>query len=181
MDNQQERLLSLDWAAGLIQGEGHFGFLVWQRRADNMCFFTVFQISMKDEWAINKLKTILEENGIPVTIPRAPSLQKAGMYRIQIRGAGRLLRLLDLMMPRLGGDKKKSAQFVLDFLNSRAGKPRSAPYCPYEVSLVVASREFNQPRTASNKDPLRALKNAKRGPKPRVRSPETNTLSTASR
>ena len=179
MGNQQERLLSLDWAAGLIQGEAHFGFLTWQRRKDSMVFFPVFQISMKDEWAINRLKDILVENGIPVTIPRAPSLQKAGMYRIIIRGHGRLTRLLEVMMPRLGGDKKKSAQFVQDFLESRTGKPKASPYSPSEVALVIASREFNQPRTASHKDPLRALKNPKRGPKSRVRSSETNTLSAA--
>jgi hypothetical protein len=179
MGDQQERLLSLDWAAGLIQGEAHFGFLIWQRRKDSMVFFPVFQISMKDEWAINRLKDVLAENGISVTIPRAPSLQKVGMHRIAIRGHGRLTRLLEVMMPRLGGDKKKSAQFVYDFLKSRTGKPKASPYSPSEVALVIASREFNQPRTASHKDPLRALKNPKRGPKPRVRSSETNTLGAA--
>jgi hypothetical protein len=179
MADQQERPLSLDWAAGLIQGEGHFGFLIWQKRADRMVFFPIFQISMKDEWAIENLSDVLLQRGVPVTIPKAPSLQKAGMYRIAIRGHGRLTRLLELMMPRLGGDKKRSAQYVADFLASRTGKPRAAPYSENEARLVIASRQFNQPRTASNRDPLRALKNPKRGPKPRARSSETNTLNAA--
>lgn len=179
MDNQQERSLSIEWAAGLIQGEGHFGFLVWQRRKDSMVFFPVFQISMKDEWAIRKLSDVLLKHDIPVTIPRAPSLQRAGMYRIAIRGHGRLTRLLDVVMPHLGGDKKTSARFVQDWLISRTGKPKASPYSREEVDLVAASRAFNQPSTASNRDPLRALKNPKRGPKPRARSSETNTLSAA--
>lgn len=177
MDNQQERPLSTEWAAGLIQGEAHFGFLIWQRRKDSTVVFPVFQISMKDEWAILRLQAVLAEHGIPVTIPRAPSLVKAGMYRIAIRGHGRLTRLLDLVMPHLGGDKKASARFVQDFLVSRTGKPKAIPYSREELDLVMASREFNQPSTASQRNPLRALENPRRGPKPKKKaeSSETNT------
>jgi len=138
LDDQQERPLSLDWAAGLIVGEGCFGFTL-QRKKHNVVRVTpVFSIGMKDQEAIDTLDRILKEHDLPV--------YRTGygeMHTIQVSGLKRLKRYTDVLHPALVGQKKEACRIVGLFVGRRLARPYNSPYSDEEIELVKASRLNN--------------------------------------
>ena len=140
MDNPQERLLSKDFIAGLIVGEGWFGLTVQKTpRLKTKYGFTLrprFAIQMNDEETMSMLRASLDAAGIAYHVPKDAT-------RVEIAGMQRMVRLTDWILPHLTGDKLRAAKIVREFCDLRMSKKQSEPYGPDEFRLVDKIRAHN--------------------------------------
>lgn len=158
MGNQQERPPSLEWAAGLIVGEGSYGFAVHRVRHDKYRITPVFTLGMLDGECVDRLCSILEHHGLPVY----RILRKSGMHTVRVSGVKRLKRYCDVLNPLLDGQKKRAAELVSAYVESRLRQESHAPFSDEEIALVNESRKLNGGR-GQKVDPAVAQSNAVHG------------------
>jgi hypothetical protein len=129
----------MEWVAGLAQGEGSFGFALQQVRKGTWRVTPFFQLAMKDEEAITKMASILQEHGLPVY----RVTHRTGMYAIHVTGLKRLARYVEALSPYLVGFKLEAATAVGEYCASRMSKPKATPYSQAEVDCILRSRSAN--------------------------------------
>ncbi len=139
MDDQQGRQLSEDYIAGLITGEGWFGFQTFRRRHGHLVIRPALALGMKDKETMELLFETAKRMGLPFY---RYDRGRDG-YRLVVVGMKRLSRWLEVFLPRLTGDKRRAAECIARFIASRLGQPRSAPFSEYELALVRQNREGN--------------------------------------
>jgi hypothetical protein len=146
VDNQRERLLSQETMAGLIMGEGWFGFFTYQvKRSPRLNIRPGFAITMNDlelmEWFIRSAEAL----GLPMHIQ--PVKRKLNQHRpgvrVEARGLKRTKRWLDVFLPLMVGAKREVAEEVAEFIESRTSKPVAAPFTEAELEMVRRSRRMN--------------------------------------
>lgn len=129
----------MEWVAGLVQGEGSFGFAFKQVRKGTWRVTPFFSLGMKDLEAIEKMDRILRENGLPV-YRVAPT---RGMHSIAVTGLKRLDRYVGAIAPYLVGYKLEAATAVGEYVDSRLSKPKATPYSEAEVDCIIRCRAAN--------------------------------------
>ena len=140
MGDQQERS-DLAFAAGLITGEGTFtiGLL---RTGKNARATPIFSITMKDRATMLYLYDILLDNGLSAHF----SQKKKELFHIKATGLKRVQKYCEIFLPYLVGGKKKSAELVLEFIESRLSKPPNSGFTAYEIDLVDQLRKHHGSR-----------------------------------
>lgn len=142
MDNPQERLISKDFAAGLIVGEGWFGLTVQKRpRLKTKFGFSImprFCLQMQDRATVERFVASLKRWGLAVWVNDT----QRGM-RVEACGLKRVGRLVEFFLSRLTGQKRLAAMTVKKFIDLRLSKAQCEPYDEREFSLVEIIRQVN--------------------------------------
>lgn len=139
MDNQQERLVSTDFVAGLITGEGTFTLGVF-RKGKNVRITPLFSMQMNDGDTMRDAAAALQNAGLPCHIYHR---SQRGCWTMQAGGHKRLRRYLDVFLPLLRGKKLEAALIVDEFIRSREGGTKFDPYTDEQLALVDKIRSVN--------------------------------------
>lgn len=159
LGNQQGRLemiLSLDYLAGLIAGEGSFCLAVQHRKHTNTRIFPIFAIFMADRETIELAAASLRHHGLPVYVTERPKAGN-GQVGIHISGFKRCRQYCETFIPLMTGQKRQAAQLVLDFIEDReasgAASGKTVPYTDRQKNIVHKLRSVNG-NTKGRKNPL---------------------------
>jgi hypothetical protein len=129
-DNQQERrVLSLDFLAGLIVGEGCFNLTLVRsvekrpskgRRGVYLSIKPCFKIKMTDLETMKMVFSSFEYYGLPYYRSDSDEAGKGRRsYTAEARGLKRVKKYTDLFLPYLSGSKREAAEFVASFIDKR--------------------------------------------------------------
>lgn len=159
LGNQQGRLemiLSLDYLAGLITGEGSFCLAVDRRRHGVVRITPIFAMYMSDRETIDRAADSLRQHGLPVYVAERPKAG-VGQVGIHISGFKRCRRYCETFIPLMTGQKRQAAQLVLQFIEARevagAASGRTVPYTDEHKNIVHELRAVNG-NTKGRKNPL---------------------------
>ena len=135
-------MITPDYAAGLICGEGWFGLSVQKvPRLKLKHGFKIeprFSIQMNDTETMVALGEALKSWGLPVYYDPG----KHGT-RIGIAGLKRVSKYAEFFGPLLTGKKREAADIVLEFCRIRLEKKAPTPYGAEEAALVNRLRSVN--------------------------------------
>jgi hypothetical protein len=143
MGNPQERLVTKQFIAGLITGEGWFS-VTRQKSSDHALRygFTLrprFCLSMTDRETMRLVLRTWEHLGLPVR-----TVDTAGGLRLEIGGMDRVAAILRVFRPLLTGNKRRAADLVQAYIDLRNAKGRApAHYDEREFSIVGQIRAVN--------------------------------------
>jgi len=156
MGNQQERLISLEYVAGLMTGEGSFCFNIVRNRGRGV-INPVFQMFMTDRETIEFVYSTLKRHDLPGYFYTRPAKGNSReQYGIRIHGVKRTKRICDVFVPLLTGEKLRAALIMSGYCERRLSLPEKAGYGPRDVKYVADMREVNGQRT-HNKTSLEDL------------------------
>ena len=122
---------SLDWAGGLITGEGCFYLSVRRNRkrqgSDNWLHISPgLAVTMTDIEAMDDLIETFRANDLPIYVTDGVSKSRGGATRptraIRLNGQARLLNVCAVLIPHLSGNKMDAAQAVYDFCTHRQAR-----------------------------------------------------------
>lgn len=140
-DNQQERpILSPDFLAGLITGEGSY-FIGIRRYRGYITLYPGFSMRMNDIDTISAVEQSLNSYGLSVYRNKAVYHRCVNLSTI---GIAPMRKHLDFFIPLLSGNKKRAAEVVSEFTNLRESN-RNRRYTLEEVECVEKLREINGP------------------------------------
>ncbi len=144
LDNQQERMMNdLHWLVGIIEGEGCFSLNVKQRYGKiTKAYFPTVQITNTNMKMIIEIKRILSQIGLTYYFHACLPKNGNPYYRIEIAGAKRVKRFLDLIFP-LFRCRYQQAKLLLDYVNLRLHKSNHAPIGEEEHNLANNLYELN--------------------------------------
>lgn len=153
-------MLSLEFVAGLITGEGCFCFSVQRvkrrKAGDGLRITPIFAMYMSDRETVQAVADSLRHHGLPVYQADRPKAGR-GQCGVMVNGIARVLRYVDTFEPLLTGQKKRAAEIAGEFCRSRLETPNGAghgyPYSERELELVRESRR-NNGNTNGRKTPL---------------------------
>lgn len=164
MDNQQGRIVGLDYIAGLAVGEGSFVLAVNNLRRGKVIIRPAFVMQMNDGETMRIVYDSLRAHGIGAHMSHRPN---RGCWVIQTHGMKRTEALATALMPHLTGTKRKAAELVLEFCDSRRESPRNYPYTENDIDIVRRLREVNGIPNRK-KNPLVGFNTERPGRKPAV-------------
>lgn len=148
--NFERTLLSLDYMAGLITGEGCFALGVRKKREDTLQIVPIFQLFMNDLVAVKAFAVSLARFGLPVR----EATRKDGHIGVWATGGKRVKPYTETFAPLLTGQKRQAALVVDEFIASRRQHPSpNARYTDAELALVEKLRAINGNRRGF-KNPL---------------------------
>lgn len=146
MGNQQERLVSQEFIAGLLVGEGHFGLGVTVRRGKQFQVTPMMHVVMNDLESMQIVSDSLHALGFAhyvLNVARRQENWTDGLA-IRVMGHKRLKKFLEVFLPLLTGKKQEAAQIVSDFIASRETSLNpNSPYSEHEVDLIERLRAVN--------------------------------------
>lgn len=147
MGNQQERLVSLDFAAGLIVGEGCFCFNIVRNNGRGL-INPIFQLFMTDRETVEAFYATLKHHRLPGYFQtRPPRGNIREQYGVRIHGVKNIKRLADTFIPLLTGEKLQAATLAKEFCDWRLELGEKAGYGPADVDFVAQMRQINGNRT----------------------------------
>ena len=135
---------------GLVTGEGSFLLAVHKQRADKIRIKPAFYMQMDDGATMQAVGQYLKDEGHGIYMHHRP---ERGCWTIQVNGYQRVKRFTEDISPYLTGTKKKAAEIVMEFIDSRLSKPQHLPYEESEKDLVRKLRSVNGNRNG-RKNPL---------------------------
>lgn len=140
------------YLGGLVTGEGCFCFAVQRIRGDKLRITPIFAMFMNDRETIKLAAEGFVELDLPVYLQDRP---KAGVnqHGISINGLKRNKRICETLIPYLTGQKRKAAELMLAFIDSRQARTKGAPYTEAELDIVRELRDVNG-NTRGRKNPL---------------------------
>lgn len=150
MDNQQPKVSAEDfgWLAGMFDGEGTVALSI-RHTKQGFKIQPLMSISGTDVSGLNRTTAILDAAELPYHVgwmqPKG-HMKNGSPYKaawnVLAAGHRRCLRWATWLTPGLT-IKRKRAELLLDFLQSRAGGPRQAPVSEAQLALVVEMRGLN--------------------------------------
>lgn len=142
--NQQERLVSLAWLAGFLEGEGWIGFHVHNNRIT-----AAINLINTDFVLIERVSDILKslnvgfyiqtrKNGCDGNLAHktAKSLEVAGMKRVR--------SLLSYILPFMVARKKQVAEIMLEYVERRLSMPHKPKATAEDWEYVARIRALNK-------------------------------------
>lgn len=150
--------MGLDYLAGLICGEGSFCLAVQRvaARKGALRITPIFAMFMSDRDTVEIAADSLRHHGLSVYVQERPKAGR-GQVGIHANGMMRVKRYCETFIPLMTGQKRKAAELVLEFIDSRlapheyVGKGR--PYTEKELQIVRDLRMVNG-NTNGKKTPL---------------------------
>lgn len=148
-DNQQERpILSLEFLAGLIVGEGSYSLAIARGRKKKPHHREVMEIRPMFSLRMNDLETIDQVQeaflAYELDIYRNPNLY-ARCANLSVTGVARMRKHLDVFLPLLTGKKLQAAAVVSEFCNRRLTDAFHKRYTEDDVMLIERLRTINGP------------------------------------
>jgi hypothetical protein len=140
------------YLGGLVTGEGCFCFAVQTIRGNKLRITPIFAMFMNDRDTIDAAAEGFTELGLPVYRQERPKAG-IGQHGISINGLKRNRRICETLIPYLTGQKRKAAELMLAFINSRESQTKGAPYTEAELDIVRELRGVNG-NTKGRKNPL---------------------------
>lgn len=155
MDNPQKRpILSLEFVAGLIVGEGSYWITIARsKKKETLEFRPGFSLRMNDLETIDLVQEAFSAYGL--------SLYRRGDYlydkgrgkptaQIMVTGLQRMKTHLDVFLPLLTGTKKEAAEVVSAFVDKRLaeGGTWATRYDDEDISYIERLRAINGPSAA---------------------------------
>ena len=155
--NQQERLVSLAWLAGLYEGEGNFSLV----QGSGSRLMPRIGLINTDESLIEAAHATLVELGIGHYIQTRrggcdgnPKHKDAKV--ILVAGCRRVATLLNLLLPLIRGKKRAVAEIVKAYAEYRLSLPgRHSPYTTKDYEYVSAVRALNAKGTQVSSETVR--------------------------
>jgi len=151
VENQQKRsVLSLDFLAGLIVGEGTFNLILVRHhdKRDDRDYVAIkpnFKLKMNDLETMELVAATFEHHGLAyyrLDIPGSGNIKTAVSF--EARGLKRVSRVADLILPYLTGAKREAAQLVADYCAKRfSSKWAWEGYDEEDVATIERLREVN--------------------------------------
>jgi hypothetical protein len=146
--NQQERsILSPDFLAGLIVGEGSYWIGIRRQKKTYGYYVSVypgFSMRMNDVETIERVIEAFQAYGLDV-------YRNTAVYNecvsVNVIGLRQMRKHLDFFIPLLSGKKQQAAQIVSEFTDSRLANIRQR-YLDSDVDLIEKLREVNGPTRA---------------------------------
>lgn len=144
-DNQQERsILSPDFLAGLIVGEGSYFIGIRRQKKPYGYYITVypaFSMRMNDVETIERVIESFEAHGLDI-------YRNTAVYHrcvnVSVIGLQQMRRHLDFFLPLLSGKKQQAAEIVSKFTDSRLANANKR-YLESDIDLLEQLREINGP------------------------------------
>ena len=147
LDNQQESLACLEFAAGLVVGEGSFCFNIVRNNGRGL-INPVFQLFMTDKETIDFFVYIMKKHDLPIYYYTRPAKGNSReQYGVRCHGVKRVKRVCETLLPHLTGEKKAAASVTLSFCDHRLSLHEKAGYGPLDVEYVARLRMINGQRT----------------------------------
>lgn len=150
--NQQERSIELAFIAGLAVADGCFYLSVENPRRQKL-INPGFRLAMNDHESIEIAVSMLQTQGLPAYV----TTSRKGKV-ISVKGMKRTKRFTEALLPYLTGDKRRSAELVLEYIKIRGSKSPKEPYGEDEISCVERIRLNNSAKkgkTTNSVDILR--------------------------
>jgi len=125
MGNQHPRLDEIAWLAGLLDGDGHFGIEIGtphkkMRMKAPYKITTRIYLGMTDLEVITKAMMIFKNMGFNVYFKEHHKKPpRKVLYEISINRMSHTKRAIGKLIKYLSGKKKRTAQAIWDFINSR--------------------------------------------------------------
>jgi len=163
MENQQER--SLAWLAGILEGEGSIGFQVYTLPDERIRITPYVAVVNADRGIIAECCRIYDTLGLKwrncnkkISTEAGGSFQGSKpVFNIRIDGQEPTRHLSETILPYMIGEKRRSAQAIIDFVASREarGIQRNAKghilrvhYSLDEVSIICAVRSHKRAKSS---------------------------------
>lgn len=142
MGNQQVTQSEIGWLAGIIDGEGHIGISIQNRkRCMNSTKFDL-KIVNTDYVLIDKVVAVMQKMGVNPLIRERIHI-KATHNQNKIVTVGKMSqikRIFDHVIPHLTGMKQSRATIMLELIESRLTKTQGNKYSLEELALVSKFR-----------------------------------------
>ena len=142
--NQQVTQSEIGWLAGIIDGEGHIGISIQNRKkCVNSTKFDL-QIVNTDYVLIDKVVLVMQKMGVNPLI-RERIHNKITWNKNKIITVGKMSqikRIFDHVIQHLTGMKQSRATIMLTLIESRLTKTQGNKYSPEELALVSKFREI---------------------------------------
>lgn len=160
MDNQQERsILTLDFLAGIIVGEGSYSINVIRPKRGPWELKPCFSLRMNDVETIDRFCESFAAHGL--SLYRSANVYKR-CHTVRTEGLKRMEAHLSVFLPLLTGNKRLAAQVVSDFTSRRLTMPPKTKYDDVDVDFVAKLREVNGP--CANRVAIEILRDHMRRP-----------------
>lgn len=142
MDNQQAKISDTEiaWLAGFFDGEGCFDYQRgYTKGLTETRWRPRVRVSNTHAPTLSVVDSLIQKMGgghhIMWRHPSNPKYHPS--WSVEIAGYKRVKRFLVQLSPWLQ-TKRKDAEVLLDFINSREESHPKDPYTPHEVELIVA-------------------------------------------
>lgn len=151
--NQQER--SLEYVAGVVDGEGSFSIMAGRQGNNSFYVLPVIQLSMLHHETVLEVAQILKNHGVGCYLH---DNQKRGCLSLAIKGYKRCKNFLSTVGPYLL-TKREQALIMDEFVESRLSRMKGSAPTPREVTLIEKIRASNSHQSLPRKplDWLHAL------------------------
>ena len=141
-DNQQERsILTPDFLAGLIVGEGSYFLGVSRWKSGSMAMVAGFSLRMNDADLIDRVQEAFACYNLDLY--RNPAVYHC-CHSISVAGNKRMRQHLDFFLPLLAGNKLAAAEVVSEFVDRRL-QLKSRELTDEDVDLLERVRAINGP------------------------------------
>jgi len=145
-----DKEIKLAWLAGIIEGEGCFS-LNSAGQGRNYFIYCI-SITNTDFSLLQTCADIIKENGIFTRVTTRGKIypNRKQRYDMKIEGIGNMIRMIEVLMPYLFGQKKAQAQLLLNFLirrnmilnENKDKSPRRRKYDAIDYSYLKAMKEL---------------------------------------
>jgi len=137
MGNQQATQAEIGWLAGIIDGEGHIGISMQNRKVSKSVTLDL-QIVNTDFELIDKVVDIMRKLGVnPYIRERVHNRARWSTNRIvSLRKFAHIKRVLDSVGVHLTGLKREKSKLMLALIESRMTKTKADRYDERESAIV---------------------------------------------
>lgn len=151
-DNQQERpLVSPEFIAGVLVGEGSFYLRVNKRQNDRhqlrhgIQILPAIVVGMNDAESVDAVIDGLHALGLEFNVQNQRIDRRGYLYNKRISAVGhkRCKPWCEVFIPLLTGKKRLAAQTLMEYIEYRTQKPRPYSYGEVDAEIVNRLREIN--------------------------------------
>lgn len=155
LDNQQATSFELGWLVGILDGEGAIG-ITRRNRATSINLKPYIQMANCDKSIIDRYCSILKKLNIPHYISyQKPRGRVKECWQVGIAGLKRTLKLLPLVQDSLTGVKRRKANLVREYCESRLSDWHAAPLTERQIGIFEKVSELNSRGTKRKPASLR--------------------------
>ena len=161
--NQQASSTEVAWMAGMLEGDGHITmrFNRVGKAAKKAYILTAVEFVNTDKAIIEEVVRVCKMLGVNMYVKcskQGSHGKRMALWRCSTHRMKSAKPLLEAMYPYLVGEKKQRAEYMLQFIASRAktlqtqhhpGWNNPVPYTDEQIDLVVACKHLVTPWKAS--------------------------------
>ena len=136
---------NLEWLAGFLEGDGSIGLGKHNQTSCKRIIYSPYiRFSNTDALLIENCYKILDELDLQYWIS-AKQTKNGTAWDLSVKGFKRCKKVLPLLIPYLVGKKKKRAELVLEWIESREKTGNHKTYTQRELEIYTIIKELNDP------------------------------------